>query len=77
MARKRISSTDLIWQFHEKLREFDDYPVQGISVAIVPENKGEWKAVTTQNVMMKRPIWAGRVEAIEKQLRKEFSLLAD
>ena len=77
MARKRISSTDLIWQFHQKLREFDDYPLHGISVAIVPENKGEWKAVTTRNVMTKRPLWAGRVQSIEKRLRKEFFLIAD
>ncbi|MDO8293391.1 MAG: hypothetical protein Q7T29_11095 [Gallionella sp.] len=41
MARKKISSTNLIWLFHEKLKDFDDYPLHGISIAIVPEDKGE------------------------------------
>ena len=77
MARKKISSPDLIWLFHEKLKDFDDYPLHGISIAIVPEDKGEWRAVTTRNVQTKRPLWAGRVQTVEKRLRKEFSLIAD
>lgn len=77
MARKKISSTDLIWQFHEKLKEFDDHPLHGISVAIVPEDEGEWRAVTTQNVMKRRPVWAGRIQSIEKRLRREYSLIGD
>ena len=77
MARKKISSTELVWLFHEKLKEFDDHPQHGISVAIVPEDKGEWRAVTTRNVKTKRPLWAGRVQLVEKRLRKDFSLIAD
>lgn len=79
MTRKKISSTDLIWLFHEKLKQFNDHPLHGISIAIVPEteDKGDWRVVTTQNVKMKRPLWAGRVQSIEKRLRKEFFLIAD
>jgi hypothetical protein len=33
MARKPISSTDLIWIFHEKLEAFDDCP-EGASIAV-------------------------------------------
>jgi hypothetical protein len=77
MAKKMISSTDLIWQFHQELSQFDDYPLHGISVAVVPENKDEWRAVTTRNVVTKRPLWAGRLRSIEKRLRKEFFLIPD
>ncbi len=77
MARKRISSTDLIWEFHQKLAEFNDYPLHGISVAVVPDNKGEWRAITMRNVATKRPPWAGRLQSIEKRLRKEFLLIVD
>ena len=77
MARKKVSSTDLIWQFHQKLRKFDDYPLHGISVAVVPETKGDWRALTTRNVKMNRPVWAGRIQSIEKRLRTQFSLIDD
>src|SRR5713226_73816 len=36
MAKKKISSTDLIWIFHERLKAFDDHPLHGIPIAIVP-----------------------------------------
>ena len=77
MARKKIACTDLIWLFHERLKEFDDYPLHGISVAIVPKDNGEWRAITTRNVKTKRPLWAGRVQLVEKRLRKDFSLTVD
>jgi hypothetical protein len=74
MAKTRISSTDLIWMFHEKLYEFEDHPLHGISIAIVPENNGAWKALTPRNVQTRRRVWAERVEAIEKQLQKRYVL---
>lgn len=77
MAKKKVSSTDLIWQFHQKLRTFDDYPLHGISVALVPETKGDWRAITTRKVMRNRPVWVGRIQSIEKRLRKDYSLIAD
>ena len=78
MARKRISGTDLIWMFHEELKEFGDYPLQGISLAILPQNKGEWTAVRPRNVRVRRAaLWAARIDAIEKRLRKQYILAAD
>jgi hypothetical protein len=74
MAKKRISSTDLIWIFHQKLQAFDDFPLHGIAIAIVPtENKG-WKALTSQYYRKHGPRWAARVAAIEKKLRNNYVL---
>jgi hypothetical protein len=44
MAKKAISSTELIWIFHEKIKEFDDCPGLGLSIAIVPMPKVGWSA---------------------------------
>ena len=74
MAKTKISSTDLIWIFHQKLQAFDDFPLHGIAIAIAPtENKG-WKALTPQYYRKHGPRWAARIAAIEKQLRKEYTL---
>jgi hypothetical protein len=44
LAKIKISSTDLIWIFQEKLLSFDDCP-RSISIAIPPSDEG-WTAVT-------------------------------
>ena len=41
MAKKAISSTELIWIFHEKIKELDDRPAQGLSIAVVPMPDGQ------------------------------------
>jgi hypothetical protein len=76
MARTKISSTDLIWIFHERLQVFPDCPLHGISVAIVPMAGGTWKALTSRHVRVHRPLWAKRVEAIERELRNAYVLRA-
>ena len=48
MAKKAISSTDLIWIFHEKLKEFDDCPAS-VSIAIVPMPDVGWTALISQS----------------------------
>jgi hypothetical protein len=77
MAKTKISSTDLIWVFHEKLKAFDDNPAKGVVIAVVPTRNGNWAAVTTQQVRMQRPLWAQRIQAVEKQLRKTYVLAKD
>jgi len=74
MAKKKISSTDLIWIFHERLKGFDDYPLHGISIAIVPVPSAGWTALTPKNLRLHRPLWENRVRAIEKELRKNYVL---
>jgi hypothetical protein len=77
MAKTKIFSTDLIWKFHEKLNEFQKYPVHGISIAIVADENGAWRALTTHRVQTQRRVWAERIDAIEKQLRKRYVLASE
>ena len=76
MTKKRISPTDLIWIFHEKLREFGSHPQQGFVLAVVPEGRGKWRVVTPRNVLTRSAPWAERIDSIEKRLQKLY-VLAD
>jgi hypothetical protein len=74
MAKKSISSTDLVWLFYEKLREFDDYPGSGLSLAIVPAPDVGWTVLMNPRQRTKLPLCAKRVRAIEKQFREMYVL---
>ena len=77
MARTKISSTDLIWIFHQKMAVFEDCPHYKISIAIVPTPNAGWKALTTRSVQVRRPLWARRIEAIQNELREVYQLAND
>jgi hypothetical protein len=72
LAKTRISSTDLIWIFREKLSSFDDCPPE-IPIAIVPSGGG-WKAVTAPRDRTGRPDCVRRIEQIQEQLREIYVL---
>jgi hypothetical protein len=76
MARKTISSTDLIWIFHEKLEAFDDCP-EGACIAIVPAFDVGWMAVMSAQSRTHNPLCARRVEAIQKELQEIYVLTKD
>jgi hypothetical protein len=71
MAKIKISSTDLVWAFTEKLRSFDD--CANVSIAVVPTADG-WKAIASQKDMAAHPRCAKHVEQIQKQLREIYVL---
>jgi hypothetical protein len=55
MAKTKISSTDLVWIFHEESQAFDDFPLHWISIAIVPtaalrQSKNDSKRCTLWSV---------------------------
>jgi hypothetical protein len=75
LAKSKISSTDLIWIFREKLSSFDGYP-PSIPIAIIP-NRESWKAVTTQRIRKARPDCVKRIEQLQKQLREIYILAKD
>jgi hypothetical protein len=75
MAKTKISSTDLIWVFSEKMRSFGDC-APTIAIAIVPSADG-WRAVTNAWARSRHPLCAGRIEQIQKQLRKIYVLAKD
>jgi hypothetical protein len=75
LAKTRISSTDLIWIFREKLSSFDDCPPE-IPLAIVP-SRGGWKAVIAPRDRTGRPDCVRRIEQIQEQLRAIYILAKD
>ncbi len=77
MAKTKVSSTDLIWMFHERLSEFKDHPVNGIAIAIVPESKGTWRALTPRQIDRRQRVLLKRVSKIEKQLQEQYVLAAE
>ena len=74
-AKTKVSSTDLVWMFHEKLSSFDD-GFASIPIAIVPSEAG-WTAVTSPRYRASQPNCVRRMEQIQKQLRDAYVLAKD
>jgi hypothetical protein len=74
MSKKAISSTDLIWLFHEKLKESTDCPGSGLSIAIVPAPDVGWTVLMSPRQRAKHPLCAKQVQAIQKQFREMYIL---
>ena len=77
MGRKRMSSLDLIWIFHERLKEYDDHPFHGVALAVIPTGNGDWTVAMPRKLPKREPDIGTRVGEIEKQLKKQYSLLAE
>ena len=77
MRRKTISNSDLIWMFHERLKVYDDNPFLGIALAIIRRGNGNWEVVTQRRLPRREPDLAKRISAIERELRKQYTLAAD
>ena len=75
LAKTKISSTDLIWVFREKLSTFADCP-PSMKIAIVPSEAG-WTVVTTQRDRRAHPNCVRRIEQVQKQLRQLYVLTKD
>jgi hypothetical protein len=72
LAKAKISNTDLIWIFRQKLASFDD-GASAIPIAIVPSNQG-WTALTPARHQARYPRGIKRIEQIQKHLRKAYVL---
>jgi hypothetical protein len=75
LAKTRISSTELIWMFRERLSSFDDC-TPSMAIAIVPSAAG-WTALTTRRDRASRPDCVKRIEQIQKRLRGVYALSKD
>jgi hypothetical protein len=75
MAKTRISSSDLVWIFTEKLRSFNECAA-GTNIAIVPSEDG-WTAVMGARRRGQRSRCERRIEQIQKQLREIYVLARD
>jgi hypothetical protein len=74
MPRKTVSSTDLIWLFHERLRESGHFPGLGISLAVVPAPDVGWTVVMSSRQRARHPACAKLLQSIEKQFRETYVL---
>jgi hypothetical protein len=74
MSKKAISSTELIWQFHERLKGFHDCPDSGLAIAIVPAPDVGWSVLMNPRQQAKHPLCASRVRMIQKELREKYIL---
>jgi hypothetical protein len=75
MAKTKISSTDLLWIFREKLTSFGDR-FKGAPIAIVPSEDGGWEVVAHRY----RSAWpelAERIAQIQAELRAVYRLARD
>ena len=72
---KKISSTDLLWIFREKLSSFDDR-FKDAPIAIVPSENG-WEVVTSHRYRNAEPQLAKRIEQIQAELRAVYTLARD
>jgi hypothetical protein len=74
VAKTKISSTDLLWIFREKLSAFDDR-FKGALIAIVPSEDG-WEVVTHRS-RNAEPVLAKRIAQIQAELRAVYELARD
>jgi hypothetical protein len=75
MAKIKISNTDLVWLFTEKLHSFDECSSTA-SIAIVPTGNG-WKAIANRKSRAGHPRCAERVEQLQRQLQKLYIFAKD
>jgi hypothetical protein len=75
VAKTKISSTDLLWIFREKLSAFDDR-FKRAPIAIVPGEDG-WEVVTSQRYGKTEPQLAKRIAQIQEDLRAVYRLARD
>jgi len=71
VAKTKISSTDLLWIFPEKLSHLATAPI-----AIVPGEDG-WEVVTSQRYRNAEPQLAKRIAQIQAELRAVYRLARD
>jgi len=72
MAKIGISSSELVWVFHQRLEAFDDCPPE-VPIAIVPAPDVGWMALMSAKSRTQNPHWARRVEAIFKSSFERFT----
>ena len=75
MAKTKISNSDLVWIFTERLKSFRECAAQA-SIAIVP-NKDGWTAIASRRDRYTHPRCAKRMEQVQRELREIYILAKD
>jgi hypothetical protein len=63
--------TELLWR---KIRTFPECRTRGVPIAIVPDDRFGWMALTAPYVVRRFPLMAKRVEEAQMALRKIYAL---
>jgi hypothetical protein len=75
MKKERVSNRELAHIFSERLKDFDDCS-QRISIAIVPSKSG-WKVLSYRWARFKNSLCQKRIEKVQAELRKKYTLAPD
>ena len=73
MAKMFVSNRELTRLFWQKLRTYPECS-HGFPIAIVPDSRLGWKALTAPYVIKRYPRCARRVEQAQRELRKIYGL---
>ena len=73
MAKMFVSNKELTRLFWQKLRTYPECS-HGFPIAIVPDSRLGWKALTAPYVINRYPWRAKRVEQAQRELRKIYGL---
>jgi hypothetical protein len=75
VTKTKISSTDLLWIFRERLSTFDDR-LKVAPIAIVPTKEG-WEVVTSSRYRNAAPEVAKRIKQVQAELQAAYGLARD
>jgi hypothetical protein len=75
VTKTKISSTDLVWIFRERLSSFDDR-FKLAPIAIVPTKEG-WEVVTSRRYRIAEPRVAYRIKQVQAELQAVYRLTQD
>lgn len=73
MAKVFVSNSELTEILWRKLRTYPECSL-GFPVAIVPDSRAGWKALTAPYVVSRYPSCAKRVDQAQRELRKIYGL---
>jgi hypothetical protein len=69
MAKIKISSTELVWIFHQRLEAFDDCPSE-VPIAIVPDPDEGWMAVMSAQSRTHNPLCASALRLFRSNFER-------
>ena len=75
IAKTKISSPDLLWEFQERLAVFDNR-FKRAPIAIVPNRRG-WRAVKPPRYRIGEPQLSIRIRQVQAELKPIYRLAPD